>query len=83
MTSLLFASRDIIYLYSFFLGKMLYYLHAVTYNNNKNGEKKTLLNNMVTNQDIAYQDSIAFFLRLDIFVPIISWLNIHFSFQEK
>lgn len=40
MTSLLFASRDIIYLYSFFLGKMLYYLHAVTYNNNKNGENK-------------------------------------------
>lgn len=28
MTSLLFASRDIIYLYSF-LGKMLYYLHPV------------------------------------------------------
>lgn len=47
------------------------------------GEKTTFLNNMVTNQDIAYQDSIAFFLRLDIFVPIISWLNIHFSFQEK
>lgn len=72
MTSLLFASRDIIYLYSFFLGKMLYYLHPVTYNNNKNEKKTTFLNNMVTNQDIAYQDSIAFFLRLDIFVPIIS-----------
>lgn len=38
----------------FFLGKMLYYLYLVIYNNNKNGKKIIFFNNMVINQDIVY-----------------------------
>lgn len=72
MTSLLFASRDIIYLYSFFLGKMLCYLHPVTYNNNKNGRKNNISQQHGYKLGYCIPRLNCFFLRIDIFVPIIS-----------
>lgn len=59
-------------LYFFFRKNAVLFTRSHIQQQQKWRKKKHFLNNMVTNQDIAYQDSIAFFLRLDIFVPIIS-----------
>lgn len=55
-----------------FLGKMPYYLHPVTYNNNKNGRKNNISQQHGYKLGYCIPRLNCFFLRLDIFVPIIS-----------